>query len=136
MSANGTNGVDPELLRVRRESKNCQTCGGDGLAIVFHPRWAGCRVGEMFRGEIEEIPTEGGGKEYRHVQEPTAFEVAAHCICALGRWMRARLDEDLRARVPDVEAIFDGRSRWLLEPPEIRPVESIRKFPRTPQNAA
>lgn len=131
----GMNGVDPELLRVRRESRNCQTCGGDGLVIVFHPRWAGVRVASIFSGEVEQAEAADGTVEYRHVHEATAMEVAAHCVCALGRWMRQRVDEDVRGRIPDVEAIVDGRSRWLLEPPEIygpaqRRTEAAHDAPR------
>lgn len=117
MSTNGTNGVDPELLRVRRESRNCRDCGGDGLTIVFHPQWAGVRVGRTWRGEMEHVEAPDGSSEYRHVMETTALEVAAHCVCALGRWMRERVDEDLRSRIPDVLAIVEGRSKWLLDPP-------------------
>jgi len=117
MSTNGTNGVDPELLRVRRESRGCKDCGGDGMTIVFHPRWKGVRVDRMWNGEVEPVDGEDGSTEIRHVMETTAMEVAAHCVCALGRWMRQRVDEDLRARIPDVLAIVEGRSKWLLDPP-------------------
>jgi hypothetical protein len=73
--------------------------------------------------------------EDRQVLEPTAMEVAAHCVCALGRWMRERVDEDLRARIPDVLAIVEGRSRWLLDPPgrdesDRKPSRFAHKAPR------
>lgn len=112
MSTSGTNGIDPELLRVRRDSRNCRTCGGDGLAIVFHPRWAGSRVSRIWNGEIDD--------DGNQVVVPTAMEVAAHCICALGRWIRERTDRDMLPFIPDVERIVEGSSQWLLEQPPYR----------------
>jgi hypothetical protein len=113
--SSGTNGIDADLLRVRRESRCCQTCGGDGQVIVYHPGWTGSRVSRLFTGEVE-VDDDG---EVVEVLVPTAMEVAAHCVCSLGRWMRERTDRDTRSRIPDVNAIFEGRSRWLLEPPAV-----------------
>jgi hypothetical protein len=43
--------------------------------------------------------------------------VAAHCRCAAGNWIRERIPPELQARIPRVEDICQGRSRWLLIPP-------------------
>lgn len=110
MSGGGVNLPSEDLERARRESRHCATCGGTGLVVVFHPRWRGLRVDRVWCGELDD--------EGKQVLEPVALEVAAHCVCSLGRWMRERTEQETRDRIPDVEAIFDGRSRWLLEAPE------------------
>jgi hypothetical protein len=81
-------------------SRNCEHCGGMGLAIVWHPR----------PNPADRIPE----------------TVAAHCVCQHGRWMRRRLteqDAELVRRIPDFADVQEGRSLWLSEPPE--PVEAI-----------
>ncbi len=56
------------------------------------------------------------------VYHPTRQVTAAHCRCAIGAWMRARTEPRLQARIPWVEDICSGRSRWLLEDPNESPV--------------
>ncbi len=111
MSAPTATMIDPELEQARRESRYCRLCGGCGQAIVFHPMWDGSRVVDVPRGELD--------AEGNEISIPTAMEVAAHCRCALGRWIRARTDRDMIARIPDVSEILAGVSLWLLDPPGV-----------------
>jgi hypothetical protein len=76
------------------------------MVIVFHHRWTGERfvtVETVRNGEI--------------VQESFPSEVSAHCVCALGRWMRSRTAEAVKARMPDGADIAEGRSNWSFQPP-------------------
>lgn len=98
---------DPEYERVKRESRDCRYCGGAGMLIVFHPGHQGDRVG--YTTSI----TEDGIV----VRKAFAAEVAAHCCCPFGVWMRDRIDDETRLRIPTVKDILEGRSRWLLDDP-------------------
>lgn len=88
-----------ELKRLQYESRNCPHCAGNGLAIVFHPAHSGDRVGKTSTGR------------------PFAAEVAAHCLCPVGQWYRERVDVEEQRRIPRVEDILAGRSKWLMKPP-------------------
>lgn len=73
-------------------SKNCPRCDGQGLATI---------VGKIeIRGEILD------------------YNASAHCVCPLGRFMRAKLaqqDEHTFRRIPDLERLPWGW-RELHEP--------------------
>lgn len=88
-----------ELNRLHHEHRNCPHCDGHGLVIVFHPAHRGERVGKTSSGR------------------PFPAEVAAHCLCAVGQWYRERVDVEEQRRIPRVEDILAGRSRWLMAPP-------------------
>ena len=90
-----TEDAKSERSRLEMENRGCRHCGGNGMAIVFHPRWSGGR----------------------HLDGAYPAEVAAHCSCPLGCWMRDRTDPQLQRRIPWIADIEAGRSRWLLSPP-------------------
>ncbi|MDR3639045.1 MAG: hypothetical protein P4L84_34895 [Isosphaeraceae bacterium] len=73
-------------------SKGCDRCGGMGLTTVWR-----------------RLP----------VPERTPATVAAHCVCALGRWMRRYWERDpaMLRRIPDLDDVLNGRSVWLAEEP-------------------
>lgn len=107
------------------ESRNCQHCDGNGLVSVYHPEYQGNLSPVNHRAS--RIMDEDG--EVRVVQEPFVAIVAAHCCCTLGRWMRERVEEHIQRRVPRVEDILAGRSKWLLKPhweaqPEMPPTRA------------
>jgi hypothetical protein len=77
-------------------SRDCEHCGGEGLATVFHPRpsWA--------------------------LANRRPVQVAATCVCPLGRWIKRRHAQDspvLCGRIPDLADVLDGRSLWRAEIP-------------------
>jgi hypothetical protein len=77
-------------------SRGCEHCGGEGLATAFHPRpgWA--------------------------LANRRPVQVAATCVCPLGRWIKRRHAQDspvLCGRIPDLADVLDGRSRWRAEIP-------------------
>jgi hypothetical protein len=98
-----------ELSRLEMECRGCKHCGGNGLVVVFHPKWSGGRIGMR-----QELNAAG---EWADASFPA--EVAAHCSCAVGRWHRDRTDPKTQRRIPWVEDIERGRSRWLLDPPSL-----------------
>lgn len=79
------------------------------MPIVFHRHWAGGRIGR--RREYNDLGD--------LVTVPFAAEVAAHCICPLGRWIRSRTEDYLKGRIPDGAAIIEGRSWYVIEPPDL-----------------
>ena len=95
---NNTKDAKLEWKRIRDENRNCRHCGGNGMPVVFHPRWAGGRVLQTSQGAYP-------------------VEVAAHCSCPAGQWIRDRTSPDLQRRIPWVADILAGRSRWSLNPP-------------------
>lgn len=99
--------TNAERDAAKRQSWGCVHCGGEGMAMVFHPRYAGSRTiledRENGRGEV--LPM------------PAAAVVAAHCVCPMGQFMRARVDEESLRRIPRLQDVFDGRSRYRADDP-------------------
>ena len=87
-----------ERSEVERASRDCPFCEGHGMVTVYHPRFG------------SDSPDQS--QEARRY--PTA--IAAHCRCAAGKWIRERVPPEIQARIPRVEDICLGRSRWLLIP--------------------
>jgi hypothetical protein len=86
-----------------RQSRDCPYCGGEGMTVVYHPRYDGEPVVEA---------TIGG--ETRKI----ASRPAAHCVCALGRWMRSKTKPEVLRRVFDLVEVLEGRfPPWLAEDP-------------------
>jgi len=83
----------------KQESLNCPHCHGEGLATVYAPGYLG-----------DPIAWTKGGIRY-------AARVAAHCCCPVGVFTRDHTDSDACCRIPRVEDILAGRSRWLLADP-------------------
>lgn len=81
------------------ESKDCPQCGGNGMVPVYAPQHNGTGLCRQFD------------------ETPFATVVGAHCRCNLGQWIRSRNKRDIWERVPKVQDILDGRSRWMLEDP-------------------
>lgn len=73
-------------------SKCCDRCGGTGVVSVFRRP---------------------------PVPEGTPSSVAAHCVCALGRWMRRTWEREpgVLKRIPDLDAVLVNRIPWTTEPP-------------------
>jgi len=73
-------------------SKCCDRCGGTGVVSVFRRP---------------------------PVPEGTPSSVAAHCVCALGRWMRRALERApaVLERIPDLDAVLVNRIPWTTDPP-------------------
>ena len=94
--------VKEDFKRLQHENRTCPHCDGNGLVIVFHPAWDGDRVGVTSAGR------------------PFPAEVAAHCLCPVGRWIRERVEFEEQRRIPRVEDIVAGRSKWLMKPPSRR----------------
>lgn len=88
-------------------SRDCPHCSGNGQLMVFWPGYRGLRV------EDRECLTRGG----EVITRPWPMIVAAHCICLMGRWMRAKTEPELLPRIPDLADILAGRSRWLARDP-------------------
>lgn len=88
-----------ERSAVERLSRDCPFCEGNGMVTVYHPRFAADSIGNA-----------QDGRRY-------ATTSAAHCRCDAGNWIRERVPPELQARIPRVEDICKGRSRWLLIPP-------------------
>jgi hypothetical protein len=88
-----------ELSEVKRLCGGCPFCAGSGIITVYHPTFKSGSIGIT-----------RDGRRY-------ATAVAAHCRCDAGNWYRERVPPELQARIPRVEDICLGRSRWLLIPP-------------------
>ncbi len=94
--------VKEDFKRLQHENRTCPHCDGNGRVIVFHPAWDGDRVGKTSAGR------------------PFSAEIAAHCLCPVGRWIRERVEFEEQRRIPRVEDIVTGRSKWLMKPPARR----------------
>lgn len=84
-------------------SKGCGRCGGTGLVSVFRRP---------------------------PVPERTPASVAAHCVCALGRWMRRyweAKDPAIARRFVDLAEVLNGRSAWTADEPS--PVKHYEEPP-------
>lgn len=90
-------------------SRSCILCDGNGIVLVFHRDWSGNRIGTR----------NGLNPMGEPAKIPFAAEVAAHCICPLGRWMRDKTPEFLKKRIPDGAAIVGGRSWYSFDHPEL-----------------
>ena len=101
-----------EREQAKFASRGCEVCGGAGMVIVFHHAWTGSRLAKVQAERNGEI-----------VEQEVAAEVSAHCICALGRWMRSKSTEAVKARVPDGAAILVGHSNFSFQPPGSDPDE-------------
>lgn len=80
----------------RNASKDCQYCGGEGLATVYHPQ------PDLSR----RVPATS----------------AAHCVCSHGRFIRHMLgmkseNASTLRRIPDLALVVNGASGWRLDPP-------------------
>lgn len=90
-------------------SRNCRLCGGNGTTIAFHRQWSGSRIGRR----------DGYNELGEPCRIPFAAEVAAHCVCPLGRWMRSKTSDYINRRIPDGAEIVNGRSWYSFDPPSI-----------------
>ena len=100
-----------ERSEVERVSRDCPFCEGNGMVTVYHPRFGS-----------DSADWSPDGRRY-----PTV--IAAHCRCAVGKWIRERVPPEIQARIPRVEDICLGRSQWLLNP---RGSEHDTMFPNRP----
>ncbi len=82
---------------------DCPHCRGHGLVTVFHPGYGGLPI----------VDVVGAGGEVRQIPG----RVSAHCVCPVGRWMRARTEEATLPRIPDLAPVVEGRSRWTMHDP-------------------
>jgi len=91
-------------------SQDCPFCQGHGLTTVYHPTFTGDALGVT-----------KDGRRYPAV-------MGAHCRCDLGIWMRDHNPPEIQRRIPWVQDILLGRSRWLLIAPgecEVYPDRSV-----------
>ncbi len=85
-------------------SRGCDRCGASGLVIVYRT-----------------LP----------LPERCPPTCGAHCVCALGRWMRGQISRqgpDLIKRIPDLDDAIKGRGPWLLEQPDPSEVHEAPPF--------
>jgi hypothetical protein len=74
--------------------------------LVFHPEYDGHRTAMrqvVERGEV--------------VERPIPMTVAAHCICPIGEWIRARTDREILSGIPFLGDVLVGRGRWQASDP-------------------
>jgi hypothetical protein len=104
--ATDTNIPSNERRALEDENRDCPHCGGSGMCLAFHPRHDGTRDITVTdsRGRVHKIAT----------------EVAAHCTCPVGVWIRERTEPALQRRIPWVRDIHEDRSKWLMRPPSER----------------
>lgn len=96
--------VDTTALDMARaDSRDCPFCDGEGMITVYAPGYTGCEIA-MTRDSI-----------------PYVARTTGHCICKLGRYMRSQTKEDIRKRIPDIDDVAQGRSRWLTVDPTEKP---------------
>lgn len=94
-AAGGVSGRDAAMAA----SKDCQFCGGEGLATVYRPAREDCR----------DIPDE------RYARIPP--QIAAWCVCPMGRWIRAchvRRDSNASDLYRDLADVLSKRLRWVV----------------------
>lgn len=84
---------------VERASYGCPHCGGYGLVLIYHAGYKG-----------RPVETDADKRQF-------IARAVAHCQCQIGQWIRERVDDELQRRIPRVEDILAGRSRWLLHDP-------------------
>jgi hypothetical protein len=87
------------------QSRNCRHCSGGGMKTVYHREYRSNPVTDIVgdRGECIQI----------------AGAVGAHCVCPYGRWMREKTEPELLARIPDLQAVFNGDSDFLEVDPTL-----------------
>jgi hypothetical protein len=93
MERNTPSEAAQNIETAKAASVNCPHCDGGGLAYCFHA-----------------LP----------VPERTPKQIAAHCICPMGRFMRGRIavqDPVFFKRIPDFADVLAGRSTWLKDDP-------------------
>jgi hypothetical protein len=119
-----TNLPDNHRRALEDENRDCPHCGGSGMCLVYHPRHNGTREFSML--------------DHRERLCKIASEVAAHCTCPVGEWIRNRTEPALQRRIPWVRDIHEGRSKWLLFPPgEIQASNGeVPNAPEAPTRAA
>lgn len=104
-----------------RPSESCEWCNFSGLITVYHREYRGhptIHVEHVDRfGEI-------------HTQRVPGT-LAAHCSCALGSWMRDRLDIAERRRFPLFSDVINGRSAYVFERPDLEDDGGISDEART-----
>jgi hypothetical protein len=93
-----------DLDIARADSRDCTFCNGDGMRAVFAPGYNG-----------DAIVRDREDRAY-------GARVVATCLCPLGRFIRAKMPDDVRCRTPEVDLIAQGRSLWLLDDPTEEPV--------------
>jgi hypothetical protein len=89
------------------QSRHCEFCSGSGQATIYDRDFDGRRVVErevIIRGEIKPA-------------YPYAMLITAHCICAMGRWLRSKAEPDVMRRIPDMCDVLAGRTRWTAQDP-------------------
>jgi hypothetical protein len=89
------------------------------MVIVFHQKHQG--------GRFVTVLTERNGELG---EQSFPGEVAAHCVCTLGRWIRSKTSDALRARIPDGADIAQGRSKWSFALPDSKPDEKTEAYAR------
>jgi len=97
---------DMSRKQAEESSRDCAQCDGGGYVPVYHPRYTGSTTVTIASGPGRTATIAG--------------RVNAHCVCALGRWMRERIRitaPELLGRIPDLIEVFKGRSEWLAEDP-------------------
>ncbi len=91
----------PEAL-----SRDCEFCSGSGHATIYRLDYT---------GEPVEQRADRTGQ-----LKPTPLVLAAHCVCPMGRWMRAKTSQDLQRRILDLEAILAGTATgWTTDDPTL-----------------
>lgn len=92
------------------DSKNCEICRGDGMATVYAPSYGcGDKPASALRRD--------------NLGRPCVVRTVAHCLCPLGRYLRATTKEDVLRRMPDVVNINEGYSQWSLIDPTEEPID-------------
>lgn len=102
-------GGDETREQAAAGSRHCALCGGEGMVPIYHWAW---KRGE---GRIGVHPLNGA---------LFATESAAHCVCRLGRWIRARTEPVVRDRIPDGKEVAAGNTPWSLNPPDFSDEEN------------
>lgn len=112
-------------------SAGCEHCDGSGIVFVFHAE---------YQGDPIIVAEQADGTVRRFLGRASKM-----CRCDYGRWVLNRIrdaDRRLADRLDGIDAVIEGRSRWLLEDPSRRdqpaapytpgrmapPVKSARAF--------
>jgi hypothetical protein len=86
---------------------SCPHCGGTGMVTIFDRRYRGAAV------ETRRYTNHHG--EPRN--EPVVMLTVTYCLCPRGAQMRAGIAPADSARLPDLAAVLEDRTRWTVTDP-------------------
>ena len=114
----GAGAADDTREAAEAASRDCERCGGTGLATVYRR----APEGPLCNHCRQPVDADLVCRRCRPSARPVPASVSAHCGCRMGRWVRRRqllTCREAHDRTPDLVDVLEGRSKcWRHDPPE------------------